>query len=58
MNLHQNPAGGQEEKTCPSCNKKQMVYIRSFYGVGKKCVKCSFVFVPSGVEPKSQRRKK
>ena len=58
MNLHDDAAGGQEERTCPSCGKKQLVYSRSFYGVGKKCVKCGFVFMPSGVDVKSQRKKK
>lgn len=56
MNSYDDAAGGQEERQCPKCGKKQMVYSRSFYGVGKKCVNCGFVFYPNGVEPKSQRR--
>ena len=46
MGLHDEAAGSKISVRCPACKTNQDVYHRSFYGVGKKCIKCKFVFEP------------
>jgi len=39
-------AGSTFEMPCPKCKKVLTIYHRSFYGVGKKCPHCGYLFGP------------